>query len=71
LIYIEQKFKRCDLCGKTIPLRTKPLTLKMAGREVSFCSKWCLEYHKETRSQIADSKKVGKNEVLGKGASET
>jgi len=41
-IHIDQKFPRCQLCGKLIPLRAEPRRLTLAdGKVVSFCSQEC------------------------------
>ena len=48
-IYIEQKFQRCDNCGRMIPLRMKPLVLEASDKKLFFCSDWCLQYYKSSR----------------------
>jgi hypothetical protein len=41
-IQIEQKFARCRLCGKIIPLRAARIELANAGpKDGAFCSTWC------------------------------
>ena len=41
-IQINQKFPRCQLCGKLIPLRAEPQTVTLPdGKAPSFCSQEC------------------------------
>ncbi|HEV8633022.1 MAG TPA: hypothetical protein VG370_02105 [Chloroflexota bacterium] len=41
-IQIDQKFPRCQLCGKIIPLRAERIELGLPGaRPIGFCSLWC------------------------------
>jgi ribosomal protein L24E len=41
-IQINQRFPRCQLCGKLIPLRAEPRRITQAdGKVVSFCSEEC------------------------------
>ena len=41
-IQIDQKFPRCQLCGKIIPLRAERIELaRPGGRPIGFCSPWC------------------------------
>jgi hypothetical protein len=41
-IQIDQKFPRCQLCGKIIPLRAERIELARPGeRPIGFCSRWC------------------------------
>lgn len=43
-IQINQKFPRCKLCGKLIPLRAEPRRITLAdGKVVPFCSEECLQ----------------------------
>ena len=45
-IQIEQKFPRCQLCGKIIPLRAERIELARPGRPaLAFCSQWCRDEH--------------------------
>src|SRR5437879_6330900 len=41
-IQINQKFPRCALCGKIIPLRAARVEFTSAdGKPLGFCSSWC------------------------------
>jgi hypothetical protein len=41
-IQIDQKFPRCQLCGKIIPLRAERIEVPGTGsKPVRFCSVWC------------------------------
>ncbi len=43
-IQINQKYPRCQLCGKLIPLRAPPRRVTLGdGKVVSFCSDRCLQ----------------------------
>jgi N-methylhydantoinase A len=45
-IQIEQKFPRCRLCGKIIPLRADRIELAPSGQpRLRFCSAWCRDEH--------------------------
>lgn len=60
-IQIEQKFPRCQLCGKIIPLRAARIELARPDRPpVAFCSTWCRdEYAARERSEDAASGRAG------------
>ena len=45
-IYVQQKFQRCDNCGRMIPLRMKPLIMEASNKKLFFCSEWCVQYYK-------------------------
>ncbi len=41
-IQINQKFPRCQLCGKIIPLRAERVEIAVERRApIRFCSAWC------------------------------
>jgi hypothetical protein len=45
-IQINQKFPRCQLCGKIIPLRAEKVELVLPDRPaLGFCSTWCRDEH--------------------------
>jgi hypothetical protein len=45
-IQIDQKFARCRLCGKIIPLRADRIELRPSGQpRPGFCSVWCRDEH--------------------------
>ena len=47
-IQIDQKFPRCQLCGKLIPLRAEPRHITLAdGKVVSFCSEECRQDYRQ------------------------
>lgn len=47
-IQINQKFPRCQLCGKLIPLRAEPRRITLAdGKVVSFCSEECRQDYQQ------------------------
>jgi hypothetical protein len=57
-IQIEQKFPRCQLCGKIIPLRAERIELgRPGGPALAFCSTWCRDEHaaRERASAPADA----------------
>lgn len=47
-IQINQKFPRCQLCGKLIPLRAEPRSVTLpGGKSLSFCSQVCRQEYQE------------------------
>ncbi len=47
-IQINQKFPRCQLCGKLIPLRAEPQTVILPdGKSLSFCSQVCRQEYEQ------------------------
>jgi hypothetical protein len=56
-IQIDQRFPRCQLCGKIIPLRAERIELARAGqRPIGFCSAWCRDEYaaRQHRSGVAE-----------------
>lgn len=53
-IQINQKFPRCQLCGKIIPLRTDPIEIVQSGQlAIRFCSVWCRdEYDRRQHERV-------------------
>jgi hypothetical protein len=54
-IQIDQKFPRCQLCGKIIPLRGERIEVRDAGSPPTrFCSVWCRdEYARRHQTEPA------------------
>lgn len=46
-VQVNQKFPKCALCGKMIPLRTEPITLQVERKKLSFCSDECFQMYQE------------------------
>jgi hypothetical protein len=57
-IQINQKFARCTLCGKIIPLRAERIDVPGADQKpVRFCSTWCRdEYMRRTAAVIRNER---------------
>jgi hypothetical protein len=52
-IQINQKFPRCQLCGKLIPLRAEPRTVTLPdGKALSFCSQECWRDYQQRLEQL-------------------
>jgi hypothetical protein len=50
-IQINQKYARCALCGKIIPLRAERIELRGAGpKPLPFCSGWCRDEYQARRA---------------------
>lgn len=46
-VQINQRFPKCALCGKMIPLRAKPILLEQDRTKLSFCCEECFEMYQE------------------------
>jgi hypothetical protein len=53
-IQISQKFPRCALCGKIIPLRAERIELTIAAEKpVRFCSVWCRDEYTRRATAVS------------------
>ena len=52
-IQINQKFPRCQLCGKIIPLRAAPVEISMERQmPLRFCSAWCRDEYARRHPEL-------------------
>jgi hypothetical protein len=57
-IQINQKFPRCALCGKIIPLRAERIELTSADQKpVRFCSTWCRDEYARRAASVGDERR--------------
>jgi len=56
-VQVNQRFPKCALCGKMVPLRAKPIVLEQESRKLTFCSEECYQMYQERQSKQGAKKK--------------